>query len=68
MIARKYFFSYKKYYDDGTGSFYYGHFTFLRISLFPDPSSVLEDCMERARENSSHIPGDHIHCIAFNRI
>ena len=68
MITRKYFFSYKKYHDDGKGSFSYGHFTVMRTSLFPDPSGVLDDCMERVRDNTSHVPGEHIHCIAFNRI
>ena len=70
MIKRVYVCSFKKYHDDGQGSFSWVQFTSVNISVFAEPEHVFKCACEHAKNLMEANPGDYdnVHCIAFNRI
>ena len=65
MIKRHYFASFKKYHDDGRGSFSWRHFVMTRTSWFRDDLDAFNGAVKAAGDDLSDRPGDGVHCIAF---
>lgn len=70
MIKRRYFCSFKKYHDDGKGSFSWIQFTSVSTSFFDQSQYAFDQACEHAKKMMEASPGDYdnVHCIAFNRI
>jgi len=68
MIKREYFFRFRKYAGDGTGSFTERCFTMVAQSLFPVTDELLKKATESAENALSDRPGTHVLCMAFNRL
>lgn len=68
MIKREYFFRFRKYAGDGTGSFTERSFTVVARSLFPVTAELFKKATESAENALSDRPGAQVHCMAFNRL
>jgi hypothetical protein len=65
MIKRHYFASFKKYHDDGRGSFSWRYFTITRTSWFRDDLVAFKAAVKMAEADLIDRPGAGVHCIAF---
>lgn len=68
MIKREYFFRFRKYAGDGTGSYSERSFTMVAQSLFPVTDELFKKATESAENALSDRPGDQVLCMVFNRL
>ncbi len=68
MIKREYFFRFRKYAGDGTGSYSERSFTMVAQSLFPVTDELFKKATESADKALSDRPGTQVLCMVFNRL
>lgn len=68
MIKREYFFRFRKYAGDGTGSYSERSFTMVAQSLFQVTDELFKKATESAESALADRPGNQVLCMAFNRL
>ena len=68
MIKREYFFRFRKFAGDGTGSYSDRSFTMTTQSIFPVTDELFKRATESSERSLADRPGEYVVCMAFNRL